>query len=368
MKRRKIISSLIGLGFVILLSSWASTSAFAQPSLVRQQTERDDGGYYRIVDEQNKVIDYTARYLSKGDQFINADNMCYQITSIKGDYAHAQMLGKEAEAKIDLSSTISTFSSLIARKDTPSIGIYHTHTDESYVPSDGIESDEGNGGILKVGKAFEKKLDDMGFTVHHSDRLHHPHDVNAYYRSRRTAIELLKKNPTALFDVHRDAVPPEVYYDKIDGQDVTKLKFVVGNTNPRFQSNLEFAKQLKAAADKKYPGIIQGILVISSDFNQDLAPRAMLIEAGAHTNEREHAEQGIAMFAETLPAVLGSPRASEAPPTPEESSGAWKAVILGIILVAAAVFGYLYMNTGSIEGATNQLRNFFSRIPLRRKD
>jgi hypothetical protein len=152
------------------------------------------------------------------------------------------------------------------------------------------------------------------------------------------------------------------------GHDVTKLKFVVGNTNPRFQTNLEFAKQLKAAADKKYPGIIQGILVISSDFNQDLAPRAMLIEAGAHTNEREHAEQGIAMFAETLPAVLGSPRASEAPPTPEESSGAWKAVILGIILVAAAVFGYLYMNTGSIEGATNQLRNFFSRIPLRRKD
>jgi stage II sporulation protein P len=367
-KRRKIISSLIGLGFVILLSSWASTSAFAQPSLVRQQTERDDGGYYRIVDEQNNVIDYTARYLSEGDQFINADNMCYQIRSIEGDYAHAQLMGKEAEAKIDIPSKIPTLSSLIAREDVPSIGIYHTHSAECYVPSDGTESDESDGGIVKVGKAFEKKLDEMGFKVYHSDRLHHPHDVNAYYRSRRTAIDLLKKSPTALFDVHRDAVPPEVYYDNIDGHDVTKLKFVVGNTNPRFQTNLEFAKQLKAAADKKYPGIIQGILVISSDFNQDLAPRAMLIEAGAHTNEREHAEQGIAMFAETLPAVLGSPRASEAPPTPEESSGAWKAVILGIILVAAAVFGYLYMNTGSIEGATNQLRNFFSRIPLRRKD
>lgn len=105
-KRRKIISSLIGLGFVILLSSWASTSAFAQPSLVRQQTERDDGGYYRIVDEQNNVIDYTARYLSEGDQFINADNMCYQIRSIEGDYAHAQLMGKEAEAKIDIPSKI----------------------------------------------------------------------------------------------------------------------------------------------------------------------------------------------------------------------------------------------------------------------
>ena len=123
MKQSKIISSflgsLIGLGFVILLSYWAST-AFAQPSITRQLTERDDGGYYRIIDEQNKVIDYTSRYLSKGDQFINADNMRYQITSIEGDYAHAQLVRKETEAKMDLSSTTtSTQSSLLAQKEAP---------------------------------------------------------------------------------------------------------------------------------------------------------------------------------------------------------------------------------------------------------
>ncbi len=372
MKQSKIISSflgsLIGLGFVILLSYWASTAS-AQPSITRQLTERDDGGYYRIIDEQNKVIDYTSRYLSKGDQFINADNMRYQITSIEGDYAHAQLVRKETEAKMDLSSTTtSTQSSLLAQKEAPSIGIYHTHSAESYVPTDGTESDVSNGGIIKVGKVLEDKLDDMGFAVHHSERLHHPHDINAYYRSRRTAVELLQKDLNALFDVHRDAVPPEVYHTNIDGQDVTKVKFVVGNTNPRYQSNLEFAKQLKSAADEKYPGIVQGILIISSDFNQDLAQRCLLVEVGAHTNSREEAERGIAMFATALPAVLGSPGGPPAPPQPEESSGAWKAAILIIVLVAAAVFGYLYMNTGSVEGAVNQLRDFISRIPLKRKD
>ena len=36
---------------------------------------------------------------------------------------------------------------------------------------------------------------------------HDPHDAMAYDRSRRTAAELLKKNPIALLDIHRDAVP-----------------------------------------------------------------------------------------------------------------------------------------------------------------
>jgi len=63
-----------------------------------------------------------------------------------------------------------------------------------------------------------------------------------------------------------------------------------------------------------------------------------------------------------LPEVLGiSPRV----PTPAEgpeSRGAWRAVIWGLLLIAAVLFGYLYMNTGSVEGAVDQVRNLFSRI------
>jgi len=88
------------------------------------------------------------------------------------------------------------------------------------------------------------------------------------------------------FDIHRDAVPPQVYAANVKGQDITRVKFVVGRTNPNFQANLEFAKQLKTAVDKKHPDVVQGILIAKSDFNQDLAPRAMLIEVGAHTNYR----------------------------------------------------------------------------------
>ncbi|MGB4503997.1 MAG: stage II sporulation protein P [Syntrophaceticus sp.] len=337
-----------------------------QTSNARVETERTDGGYYTIIDEQKKPIDYTAHILNKGDEFITANNMRYQVTSIKGDYAHARLVGKEAEAKITSLPSNSIWSQLIARRSTPSIGIYHTHSDESYIPSDGTESIYANGGIFKVGNVFDKKLKSMGFTVQHSLRPHDPHDVNAYYRSRRTAVELLKNKPSALFDVHRDAVPPQVYAAHVNGQDITRVKFVVGRTNPNYQANLEFAKQLKAAVDKTNPNVVQGILIAQSDFNQDLAPRSMLIEVGAHTNYREHAQDGIALFAEALPAVLGTPGGPTVPPSATESRGSWKAVIWVILLVAAALFGYLYMNTGSVEGALDQIRSLFSRI--KRKD
>lgn len=331
------------------------------PTSALLETERTDGGYYTIIDEQKKTIDCTARILSKGDEFITAKNMRYQVTSIKGDYAHARLVGEEAEAKLTSTPKNSIWSQLIGRSNSHIIGIYHTHSDESYVPSDGTDSIYANGGIFKVGKVFDKKLRDIGFTVNHSLRPHDPHDVNAYYRSRRTAAELLQKKPLALFDIHRDAVPPQVYATSVKGQDITRVKFVVGRTNPNFHANLEFAKQLKAAVDKKHPDVVQGILIAKSDFNQDLAPRSMLIEVGAHTNYREAAQRGIALFAEALPSVLGvSPKAPI--PTAPESRGAWKAVIWGVLLVAAALFGYLYMNTGSVEGAVDQIRNLFSRI------
>ena len=34
------------------------------------------------------------------------------------------------------------------------VGVYMTHTDESYIPTDGTASKPGNGGILKVGNVL----------------------------------------------------------------------------------------------------------------------------------------------------------------------------------------------------------------------
>ncbi len=369
MRKGKIVRFLtLTIVYLLLLTVFtADALAAPQSSEVKNPHERTDQGYYTIVDEKGKVLHQTAHMLTKGDELITADNLRYRITEVKGDYAYARLIGKEEEAKLNVSSENSFWSRLLAQGGEKNIGIYHTHSDESYVPSDGTESIYANGGIFKVGKVFANKLKEMGYQVYHSTRAHDPHDVNAYYRSRRTAAQLLQKNLSALFDIHRDAVPPQVYAANVKGQEITKVKFVVGRTNPRFQSNLEFAKQLKAAVDKTHPGVVQGILIANSDFNQDLAPRAMLVEVGAHTNSREAAERGVAMFAEALPKVLGAPGSppSTELPDAENRSSAWT-IFWIVLLVTAAALAYLYVNTGSLEGALDQLRNLYGRL-LKRK-
>ena len=73
-------------------------------------------------------------------------------------------------------------------------------------------------------------------------------------------MQLLKNNPLALIDVHRDGVPdPGFYKTEINGQPGTKIRLVVGRQNPRHASNLDFAKNIKAYFDKKSPGLIKGI-------------------------------------------------------------------------------------------------------------
>ena len=36
-----------------------------------------------------------------------------------------------------------------------------------------------------------------------------------------------------MVDIHRDAVPPDVYQAEVEGKEVTKIKLVVGKQNPK---------------------------------------------------------------------------------------------------------------------------------------
>jgi stage II sporulation protein P len=101
----------------------------------------------------------------------------------------------------------------------------------------------------------------------------------------------------------------------------------------------------------------------------------MLLEVGAHTNDRESAEKGIALFSDVVPTILGK---SSTPTGPNAAgttgaagntglgsaaggaSGATKSIgwILGILLVGGAAF--LFLSTGSVKEAGAKLKNFAS--------
>jgi len=161
-------------------------------------------------------------------------------------------------------------------------------------------------------------------------------------------------------DVHRDGVPDPDFYNKhLEGEDITKIRLVVGRQNPNMATNLAFAKNIKAYMDKHKPGLIKGIFIGKGNYNQDLGPRVLLLEVGTHTNDRLRAEKGAAVFADALPAILNiqGVRGRPAPPAeaPSETKSSWTTVgwILGIILAAGV--GFLFISTGSIKGMKSKI-------------
>ncbi len=344
---------------VLLVMALAFTLIFSSSVLAVQQGQSANK-YYTLLDENNNVIHQTGTQVYVGDEYIAANNSRYKVTEITGDTARCVYQGQEKMPvlKYDEKQSAWRFDQAVpaAANKKPTIAVYHTHSDESYVPSDGKESIEGNGGIYDVGEALVSKLKTMGFNVQYSDNNHNPHDVNAYNRSRRTAASLLKTGqPDAILDVHRDAVPASQYQAQVKGKEVTKVKLVVGRSNPNMKSNMEFAKKIKAAMDKKEPGLSNGIYIGKGDYNQDLSPRAMLIEVGAHTNKKEDAEKGVSLFAETLPTVMGislNPAANTTSPAKKplstgDNQGAWTSILVLLVIVAAAAGGYYLLNRGT---------------------
>ena len=94
----------------------------------------------------------------------------------------------------------------------------------------------------------------------------------------------------------------------------------------------------------------------------------MLLEVGAHTNDRQSAERGIALFADVVPAILGKTSAkpenqagvtgvgtSSSGPSGATKSMGW---MIGLFLVGIVAF--LFLSTGSLKEAKTKVKQFFN--------
>ena len=238
-----------------------------------------------------------------GDRFLTAENRLYEVVAVKNYLAQTRFV---EELRLICSLPGERQPERVAQYSTRpgqavlSIAVYHTHNAESYVPSDGSDSIYGRGGVHDVGASFKDVLEDKGIKVLHSEQLHLPHYRGAYRRSRSTVQKLVAQRPDAIFDVHRDAAPWDAYAREVNGQWISQLMIVVGRSNPGASLNRTFAYDLKGYADRLYPGLVKGVLMAWGSYNQDLYPLELLLEVGAHTNTKESAQKGIALFADVV--------------------------------------------------------------------
>lgn len=349
-------------------------------------------GFYTWIDEQGTRITYTAIRPAPGDSYIDADNRLYEVVAVEEDRTVRARFVEEVElprltrgpasgagpvhadpvARLNATAKNAgaTTSAADDRRHVPAqartdgatgpIGIYHSHNAESYFETSSEEFTEPHGDIVDVGRALQEELERQGYKVIHSTNSHLPHDGGAYQRSRATVRELLEQGAVALIDVHRDAIPAEVYRTEVAGEEMTKVRLVVGRQNPNREANLELAKRVKALADEEYPGLVKGIFHARGNYNQDVGPRTLLLEFGTHETSLDEAVRSTKFIAEIFPEAAGlAPGTGGAA---DAIGGAGLRSALWFALIAAVgVFAYLWVNEGSPQGAWKRLIGFFRR-------
>ncbi|NPV71467.1 MAG: stage II sporulation protein P [Firmicutes bacterium] len=263
-----------------------------------------------------EVLLHTSLPVFTGDGFVASSNRSYRVVEVGGDYARAEPVTEGEQPVVTepcyahgaaANGGPGGLSAMPLGLTTRVIVIYHTHTDESYVPGDGSASTPGRGGIVAVGGSLRQALESVGYAVIHDQTVHAPHDAMAYVRSRRTAYSNLKYQPYLTFDIHRDGGPASGYLTDVGGQTTCQILLVVGRQNPLMAANLSVARRIKAAADASYPGLIKGIFLARGHYNQDLDPGALLIEVGSEHVPRALAVRSMGLFAEVLARTFGAP-------------------------------------------------------------
>ncbi len=261
------------------------------------------GPLYVLRDQDGRQVMVTARRIHPGDEYIAENNDHYRVVRVRGRVAQALLLGKDVPPDLAVAAgAVPAGGRVLARPPRGvTVGIYHTHNDESYVPTSRTEAVNGRGGVHRVGDSLADALRGKGYRVVHDETVNLPHDNGAYRRSRRVVTRLLNQaGSDVLVDVHRDAGPWDSYARKVHGRWLAQVRLVVGRTNPGEPINLGFARQLKAIADRRHPGLVKGIFVGRDAYNQDLSPRSILIEVGTEQNAEPSARRGAALFADVL--------------------------------------------------------------------
>jgi len=363
---------LTGLGFIVagvwlLLNLDAHNGLWPALSLPKYlqyiDNEHKVGKTYTIKDQKGLLVTKVSHRVMVGDEVITSEGKRYRVHKVGFNSAIARFMGMDS----DLLAYSEHYSKMVLPAVAPlwsnrPVAIYHTHTDESYLPSDGRISIPFHGGIIQVGNSYKINLSREGARVIHDITPHDPHDNNAYYRSRRTAFQLLKKNPLALFDVHRDGVDdPEFYREYIANKNVAQIRIVVGRQNPHMAANLDFAKRIMTYTNKIHPKVVKEIYMANGNYNQDLLSTSLLLEAGTYTNSKEEAIKGVDLLADAVPIVLGitiPPEKSFTKPE-ERGSGVWPALVYIIILTIIGGGAFVIVNAGDLNEVKKLMSNFY---------
>ena len=225
------------------------------------------------------------------------------------------------ESKYSLSNEMMTPN--IEFIDKTNVLIFHTHTCESYTPTEqnsyvasgNFRTIDMNYSVARVGSELTNYLSTKGFNVTHLKDTHdYPAYNGSYTRSYNTVNSVLSLNKSTqlVIDLHRDAVGSKSDYAPsvmIGDEKVAQLMFVIGTngggmSHDNWNMNLKLAIKIQQKANEMYPGLFRPIVVRNSRYNQNLADGACIIEVGATGNTLEESIGSMKYLSNVLEATM----------------------------------------------------------------
>ena len=206
--------------------------------------------------------------------------------------------------------------------DNKNIIIFHTHSCESYTPSDKYQyTSTGNYRttdlsytVTRVGTELENYLKKYNINVAHNTSYHdYPSYTGSYTRSFQTVESVLKTTPSdIIIDLHRDAVGSRADYAptvKIGEDYAAQIMFVIGTNegglwHPNWNQNLKFAVKVQQKAEEMYPGLFKPIMLTKSRYNQHTGKYANIMEVGATGNTLEQCLNSMKYLSAVMNEVL----------------------------------------------------------------
>lgn len=210
--------------------------------------------------------------------------------------------------------------------------VYHTHYEESWVPELGItEADKAYDpdiNITMVGQRLVDRLEELGvgavkYSPTYKDTQPDYNWYRSYKYSRETVKEAFAVHPDIqfVFDIHRDSLPREKTTVTINGQDYAQVYFIIGQKNPNWEENEQFAAKINEKLEAKAPGLSRGIWGKSAhqgdaEYNQSLSSNNVLVEIGGPFNTLEESYRTVDLFAEIVSELYWEAEKVDTAPTP----------------------------------------------------
>ena len=196
------------------------------------------------------------------------------------------------------------------KKDEPRVLIVHSHSTESYTPSEKFQfshtaedrTTDTDYNMVRIGKELKKELEKRDIkTVHITKLFDYPKYDNAYARSCEAVNDALKENPQIkiVLDLHRDSIiNSEGVKTKlttmIGAEKAAQVMLVVGTDelglkHDRWRTNLKFAAQLQRKLLLQGEDFARPVNLRTSRFNGHTAPGAVIVEVGTGGNTIDEA-------------------------------------------------------------------------------